>query len=668
MSVCVGLNMSSKPKTKRKCNFNDNLKQEFPFIKKARLDNERDDEVQCSICNARFSIAYGGRRDIALHIETNKHKNAVNAANSHKTVDAFFKSTAPKADDLLTAAKEATFAYHTVQHDLSFKSSDCQSKLICKLFDSKFSSAKTKTEAIAINVIAPFTFDRIMAELEVTNFVTVSIDASNRLDMKLVPVVIRYYIPSTGVKNVLIDFNDVSGETAEILTDHIFKSLEKNNLLGKVISYCADNTNTNFGGVKRRGKTNVFTKLQERVGRKLLGIGCGAHIVHNCVQHGVDQLPFDVEAIVVKIYKFFYIYTVRVTDLKDFCDFVGVHYKKVLSHSSTRFLSLLPAIERILQIYDGLKSYFLSKCSSSCPKVIQEFFENPVNEILLWFLYGALQIFQETTLKMEKEDISATEVSLKYTELKEKLVSRRDNKFIPQIAKEKLSQAVEQGDTTLVEFQSHVTQFYTKCIDYLELWEGSFEGAEHFSWIRKPNNYLLEWGIVEKSAEYINSLLPSVINIDQMFDELTVVNSALKKIKLKMDESREQHKQEKKKGEFIEITGVQLWLETHKLLQSADCTCSNFDKVLEFALCLPGTSASVERIFSLMKHVWSPDRNRLMVGKVQAMLSIKVNCKMSCVEFFEDIKGNKPFLKKVLSSEKYDWHPNPEDSVAGTST
>lgn len=53
-------------------------------------------------------------------------------------------------------------------------------------------------------------------------------------------------------------------------------------------------------------------KLQEKLDRKLLGIDCGAHIVHNCVQHGIDQLPLDVEAVmvVVKFYKFFYIYTV----------------------------------------------------------------------------------------------------------------------------------------------------------------------------------------------------------------------------------------------------------------------------------------------------------------------------------------------------------------------
>ena len=48
----------------------------------------------------------------------------------------------------------------------------------------------------------------------------------------------------------------------------------------------------------------------------------------------------------------------RVTQLKEFCEFVKIDYTKVLQHGSTRFLSLLPAIERILQIYEDLKSQF----------------------------------------------------------------------------------------------------------------------------------------------------------------------------------------------------------------------------------------------------------------------------------------------------------------------
>ena len=55
---------------------------------------------------------------------------------------------------------------------------------------------------------------------------------------------------------------------------------------------------------------NVFFKVKENIGSDLTGIGDAAHIVHNCLQHAVDNLPVYVESFVVKIYKFFHIYTV----------------------------------------------------------------------------------------------------------------------------------------------------------------------------------------------------------------------------------------------------------------------------------------------------------------------------------------------------------------------
>ena len=131
-------------------------------------------------------------------------------------------------------------------------------------------------------------------------------------------------------------------------------TLKKNDLTQKIVAYCGDNCNTNFGGVKR----NLFSYLKKELGRNIFGVGCGAHIVYNCIQTAVDVLPIEVESLVVKIYKYFHIYTVRVIQLKKICGFLEIDYKKVPQHGNTRFLSLLPAIERILQIYEGLKSYF----------------------------------------------------------------------------------------------------------------------------------------------------------------------------------------------------------------------------------------------------------------------------------------------------------------------
>lgn len=405
---------------KRLCKFSEELQREFPFLKK--VCPSQDDKVKCSHCNSEFSVAHGGRSDIKDHLKTNKHKNSLACAASSSKLTTFFK-TSSDDKNLDLAAKEATFAYHTAKHSLSFNSNSCSSKLIARFFEPKFSLGKTKCEAIVLNVIAPLAHEELVDDLKKTNFISVSMDASNRKDIKLVPIVVRYFSPITGIQVKLLDFKSVPGETSEILTDHLYSSLVKNNLDKKVVGFCGDNCNTNFGGVKRAGTNNVFHRLKNNLGREINGIGCGAHIVHNCVQSGVDGLPIDIEALVVKIYKHFYIYTVRVTKLQEFCEFAEVQYRKLVQHGNTRFLSMMPALERILHLFEGLKAYFSAQ--DMCPLLIKTLFTGQKGELYMWFVHGQLALFNKAILAMEKTNATAFDVAEAYESLKKILLREK---------------------------------------------------------------------------------------------------------------------------------------------------------------------------------------------------------------------------------------------------
>jgi len=45
---------------------------------------------------------------------------------------------------------------------------------------------------------------------------------------------------------------------------------------------------------------------------------------------------------------------------KDYCDFVDIWYQKLISHSVIKSLSLYPSLQRMLQLYPALDSYFMS--------------------------------------------------------------------------------------------------------------------------------------------------------------------------------------------------------------------------------------------------------------------------------------------------------------------
>lgn len=176
---------------KGNCTFTKELENHYPFLEKLCGHNGR---VKCRQCLSEFSIAHSGRADIKDHLKCLKHKANVSAIASSSTITSFFLNAEPAENELSIAAKEATFAFHTAMHDISFKASECSSKLISKLFELKFHSASTKCEAIITVVIAPMARDELHNELKECNFLSVSTDTSNRHYVKLAPIVVRYFV------------------------------------------------------------------------------------------------------------------------------------------------------------------------------------------------------------------------------------------------------------------------------------------------------------------------------------------------------------------------------------------------------------------------------------------------------------------------------------------
>lgn len=408
---------------KRKCTFNCQLQTEYPFIKKTCVEWE----VRCNKCASTFSIAHGGRSDITSHIATDKHKRADNAAASTSLASKFFRCSTMGPAEQKLAATEGAWAYHTVNHNHSFRSTDCTSKLVQKCFEAKYGCARTKTEAIVSNVLAPFAAEELENDLKSVNYVTLFTDSSNHQSTKVFPILVRYFKPDAGVYVKILELTNLNGETAEIVSNYLTETITKHKLDTKVVGLCADNTNSNFGGAARLGKSNVYRHLEKTLKRSLIGVGCAAHIMNNAVQSATDCLPIDVQSIVVKIYSYFHIYTVRVESLKEFCEFVQVEYHQLLGYCKTRWLALAPAVGRFLEMFAPLKSYFLSQ--SKCPTAIKNFFSDPMAEMWLRFAHSQSATFHSAVLQIEGQNTSMIEVATALNELKAKLIERRDNVF-----------------------------------------------------------------------------------------------------------------------------------------------------------------------------------------------------------------------------------------------
>jgi hypothetical protein len=277
-------------------------------------------------------------------------------------------------------------------------------------------------------VFAPFVLREELDDFREAKYVSVMVDSSNHSNLKLVPVLVRYFASTRGIQVKVIEFQNVTGKTSEILVSHILSVLEKYKITEKVIAFCGDNCNTNFGGLARKGKNNVFYRLNNSLKMNILGVGCAVHLIHNALKTSADMLPVDVESIIInKIFRHFHIFTVRVEELKTFCNFVEVEYKSLLGSVKTRWLSLLPALERTIEMFDGLKSYFLSQEKS--PKILKDFFNDPQSILYLRFIHRQIKLCTNTIKKIEEEDICGSKVAEELRMLKDHIFNRKEQQF-----------------------------------------------------------------------------------------------------------------------------------------------------------------------------------------------------------------------------------------------
>lgn len=572
------------------------------------------------------------------HVQSNKHKRAATSASSSKPLTSFF-TTQTEGNKL--AAAEATFSFHCVKHHHSYNSSSCTSKIISQVFnDSKvgvnFSSAKTKTEAIVNNVISPFIENCTRNTLSNINYVGVCTDASNHKYLKIFPVLVQYFDCNEGVQSRLLNLNECDNETSTTVSECVYKVISDHGISDKISAFGGDNTNTNFGGVARKGENNVFRKLQNKLNRQILGVGCPAHILHNSIQTGADVLSHDIQVIIVKVYNYFSIYTVRVASLKEFCDFVDVTHKDLLRHVKTRWLSLFPAIERFIYMFQALKSYFLSL--DTCPSILKQFFSNSVGEMYLHFLHAQMSPFQRAVASIEREDISVNEVRLELENVVHILEERKRCVFVTSKVRELMSDLTQYQKSKFLE---EVGLFYQTIIDYLIKWSKPLSDLEHFDWILLKTVPL--WESIEKTVKWMHENTTCKLNESLLFDQIV-------KLKCFLADT---------KNEIVE----NMFCDKKWVTFFHDCVSgeqySELLKIVEYYFSVPGHNANVERVFSLMAAQWTEERNRLTLKSVHAMLQVQYNMKhVSCSEFHKLILNETKFLSSVHGSEKYEWYNN----------
>jgi hypothetical protein len=122
-----------------------------------------------------------------------------------------------------------------------------------KFVNKKCTCAQTKCKATVVYVLSPYAKRQAPEDLKNIKYCCLVIDASNHIVLKIVPIIVRYFIPDKGIATKILKFSSLPVETSDLLVDHILEAAHKHDIADKIIGSSADNTNTNFGALRRKG-------------------------------------------------------------------------------------------------------------------------------------------------------------------------------------------------------------------------------------------------------------------------------------------------------------------------------------------------------------------------------------------------------------------------------
>lgn len=543
-------------------------------------------------------------------------------------------------------AAEIAKVYHTVKHHLSYNASDCGAKLDSTLFpDSaivkKMACGRTKAEAIVTNVIAPKSLELIASDLTSSDplkptYFAVSTDASNLKNRKMFPICVQYFTIESGVNKKLLDFIEQNDEHSVVLAEMIVSSLSAHRLdIKNVSAYSADNASVNFGC-----KQSVFTKLKT-LNSKIVKANCNAHVLHNTLKKLLDVIHCDVETTVTCVYSHFSISANRRVQLQEFFDFVDLEYHDLLRHVTTRWLSLGPAIDRLLKSWPAIISYFQS-LGEDCPQRIKTHLgiqtdtddggvQTKVKEAYLCFIQNVCCVFEKGVLALERDDFSFCELFSVMQDVRAKLKDRlKDNYFgfgAQSILKlDCISQSLKQS------IEGDFCIGLQKAVTYLEK---SFNfSSDTIACTLQP--FALKVAPTFKEFSDACSILGlnDETNQDLLYDEFSSSKDGMQHVVLRN-----------------ELSAGEKWKEFFKSCE--EHAPPTLFKLVSFVMSLPSSNAFPERVFSLMGSKWRSERNRASVELIKSELQVFVNFDYKCGEFYHFVLQQQKLLDAAASNKKY---------------
>ena len=314
----------------------------------------------CAICNTNICVAGGGKTEVDRHLKTSKHIHMLRQKQAQPSLSTFMADTSTKSIEDQTIRAEIYFAKFVAEHNLPFLVADHFSRLTKVMFpDSKiaeaYSCARTKTAAIVTHALAPTLREEVVRVCRSSPFTILCDGGNDKFDKKYFAVLVRYW--DNQVHHVVTRFLAMpvcNRATAANMFDALNTVMEEHDIPWEnVVGYASDTANVMVGA-----HNSVLSRVRAKQPH-VFSLGCLCHLANLCSVAALKTLPVAVDDLLIDIFYHFKYSAKRWEAFSEIqAEFDDIRPLRVLKHSTTRWLSLLRCLKRLLDQWPALHSYF----------------------------------------------------------------------------------------------------------------------------------------------------------------------------------------------------------------------------------------------------------------------------------------------------------------------
>lgn len=152
------------------------------------------------------------------------------------------------------------------------------------------------------------------------------------------------------------------------------------------------------------------------------------------------------------------------------------------------------------------------------PKVIIDFFNNPLSQVYFLFLHSQSFLFETQIKKIEKSNIIIIDVKELINSLEKTLSEQAAGKFLgiqTKLEYDKTKNIPQLSDLIKL-FDEEIDLYYKTSLEYLKQWSSPLTKFEIFSWMNLADPP--QWQDVEKTVNYLQE--KGIVISDGVFEEI----------------------------------------------------------------------------------------------------------------------------------------------------